>query len=176
MTERELTVARLGATPTLLGEMTRDAGEQAWTPAVTLTIGLVEALGMLKQEGLEQIFARHARLAQATRAAMEAVGCKLFAPSAPSPTVTSVYGPEGLDTGKLVKHLRDRYGVSISGGQDAVKGKIFRVAHLGYFGSFDILTSVAALEMALVDLGVKITRGAGTAAAEAVLAVGPARQ
>lgn len=147
-------------------------GETAWTPAITLTVGLVEALRMLKEEGLENVFARHARLAKATRAAVEAIGCKLFAPTAPSPTVTSVWGPSGLDTGKLVKRLRDRYGVSLTGGQDAVKGKIFRVAHLGYFDTFDILTSVAALEMALSDLGVPLTRGAGVAAAEAILGAG----
>jgi aspartate aminotransferase-like enzyme len=146
--------------------------ETAYTPAVTLTVGLVEALRKIKAEGLAACFARHDKLARATRAAVGALGCKLFAPSAPSPTVTSVWGPEGLDTGKLVKQLRDKYGVSITGGQDAVKGKIFRVAHLGYFGPFDILTSVAATEMALADLGVKIERGAGTAAAEAILAEG----
>jgi aspartate aminotransferase-like enzyme len=149
-------------------------GETAYTPAVTLTIGLVEALRMLKEEGLENVFARHDKLARATRAAVEALGCKLYAPSAPSPTVTSVWGPnvgaDRLDTGKLVKQLRDKYGVSITGGQDAVKGKIFRVAHLGYFGPFDILTSVTALEMAMTDLGVQIQRGAGTAAAESILA------
>ena len=127
---------------------------------------------MIKEEGLPACFARHARLAEATRRACVALGCELFAPEAPSPTVTAVRGPDGLDTGKLVKHLRDRYGVSIMGGQDAVKGKIFRVAHLGYFDTFDILTSVAALEMALADLGVKVPHGAGVAAAEAVLRVG----
>ena len=102
---------------------------------------------MIKEEGLQPCFARHARLAAATRAACVALGCALFAPDAPSPTVTAVRGPEtqsgGFDTGKLVKHLRDKYGVSITGGQDAVKGKIFRVAHLGYFDTFDILTSVS---------------------------------
>ena len=149
-------------------------GETAWTPAITLTVGLAEALRMIKEEGLQQCFARHARLAEATRRAFVALGCELFAPDAPSPTVTAVRGPDGLDTGKLVKQLRDRYGVSIMGGQDAVKGKIFRVAHLGYFDTFDILTSVAAIEMALADLGVKIPHGAGTAAAEAVLRGAPA--
>jgi aspartate aminotransferase-like enzyme len=129
---------------------------------------------MLKEEGLEAVFERHARLARATRAAMEALGCQLFAPAAPSPTVTSVWGPAGIDTDKVVKRLRDKYGVSITGGQDAVKGKILRVAHLGYFGPFDILTSVTALEMTLSDLGVPIARGAGTAAAEAILEAGPA--
>ena len=147
-------------------------GESAYTPAITLTVGLVEALRMLKEEGLANVFARHALLAQATRAACQAMGCRLFAPEAPSPTVTSVYGPDGLDTGKLVKQLRDKYGVSITGGQDAVKGKIFRVAHLGWFGPFDILTSTAAIEMALADLGAKVTPGAGTAAAEQILAAG----
>ena len=132
---------------------------------------------MIKEEGLPACFARHARLADATRRAFVALGCALFAPDAPSPTVTAVRAPEqsgGFDTGKLVKHLRDKYGVSIMGGQDAVKGKIFRVAHLGYFDTFDILTSVAAVEMALADLGVKVQHGAGTAAAEAVLRVGSA--
>jgi aspartate aminotransferase-like enzyme len=147
-------------------------GETAWTPAITLTVGLAEALRMIKEEGLQECFARHARLADATRKACVALGCALFAPTAPSPTVTSVRGPEGFDTGRLVKQLRDKYGVAITGGQDAVKGKIFRVAHLGYFDTFDILTSVAAIEMALSDLGVKITHGAGIAAAEAVLRVG----
>jgi aspartate aminotransferase-like enzyme len=149
-------------------------GETAWTSAISLTVGLVESLRMIKEEGLRECFARHERLAAATRAACMALGCALFAPDAPSPTVTAVRGPEasGLDTGKLVKQLRDQYGVSIMGGQDAVKGKIFRVAHLGYFETFDILTSVAALEMALSDLGVNVTLGAGTAAAEQILRVG----
>ncbi|MDB4964834.1 MAG: aminotransferase, class [Myxococcales bacterium] len=147
-------------------------GETAWTPAISLTVGLVEALRMIKEEGLVECFLRHARLADATRKACVALGCELFAPEAPSPTVTAVRGPDGLDTGKLVKHLREAYGVSIMGGQDAVKGKIFRVAHLGYFDTFDILTSVSALEMALSDLGVKITHGTGIAAAQAVLQAG----
>jgi aspartate aminotransferase-like enzyme len=150
-------------------------GESAWTPAISLTIGLVEALRIIKEEGLAECFARHAKLAEATRQACVALGCTLFAPTAPSPTVTSVLGPDGLDTDKLVKQLRDKYGVSLTGGQDAVKGKIFRVAHLGWFGTFDILTSVSALEMAMSDLGVKVEQGRGVAAAQAVLQVGPAR-
>jgi aspartate aminotransferase-like enzyme len=147
-------------------------GETAWTPAIALTVGLVESLRMIREEGLAACFARHARLAEATRRACTALGCELFAPTAPSPTVTAVRGPDGLDTGKLVKQLRDQYGVAIQGGQDAVKGKIFRVAHLGWFDTFDILTSTSALEMALSDLGVKITHGAGVAAAQAVLQTG----
>jgi aspartate aminotransferase-like enzyme len=144
-------------------------GETAWTPAIALTIGLVESLRMIREEGLEACFARHARLAEATRRACVALGCELFAPTAPSPTVTSVVGPAGLNTDKLVKQLRDKYGVSLTGGQDAVKGKIFRVAHLGWFGPFDILTSISALEMALSDLEIKVTQGSGVAAAQSVL-------
>jgi aspartate aminotransferase-like enzyme len=151
------------------------AGDTAWTPAISLTIGLVEALAIIKEEGLAECFARHAKLAEATRQACLALGCTLFAPNAPSPTVTSVVGPGGLDTDKLVKQLRDKYGVSLTGGQDAVKGKIFRVAHLGWFGTFDILTSVSALEMAMSDLGVKVEQGRGVAAAQAVLQVGAPR-
>jgi aspartate aminotransferase-like enzyme len=147
-------------------------GETAWTPAISLTVGLVESLRMIKEEGLAACFARHERLAEATRRGCVALGCALFAPAAPSPTVTAVRGPGGLDTDKLVKQLRDRYGVSITGGQDAVKGQIFRVAHLGWFSPFDILTSVSAIEMALSDLGVQIVRGAGVAAAEEVLRAG----
>ena len=149
------------------------SGDSAWTPAISLTIGLVEALRMIKEEGLAECFARHAKLAEATRAACVALGCTLFAPTAPSPTVTAVVAPGGLDTDKLVKQLRDQYGVSLTGGQDAVKGKIFRVAHLGWFGTFDILTSVSALEMAMADLGVKVEQGRGVAAAQQILQVGP---
>ncbi len=149
------------------------SGDSAWTPAISLTIGLVEALRIIKEEGLAECFARHAKLAEATRAACVALGCTLFAPTAPSPTVTAVVAPGGLDTDKLVKQLRDRYGVSLTGGQDAVKGKIFRVAHLGWFGTFDILTSVSALEMAMADLGVKVEQGRGVAAAQQILQVGP---
>jgi aspartate aminotransferase-like enzyme len=150
-------------------------GETAWTPAISLTVGLAEALRMIREEGLAACFARHAQLAEATRRAAVALGCALFAPTAPSPTVTAVLGPPGVDTDKIVKHLRDQYGVSITGGQDAVKGKIFRVAHLGWFSPFDILTSVSALEMALADCGVKTVPGAGVAAAQEVLRAGAVR-
>lgn len=143
--------------------------QTAFTPAISLTAGLVESLRMIREEGLAACFARHARLAEATRRACAALGCALFAPTAPSPTVTAARGPAGLDTDKLVKRLRERYGVSIMGGQDAVKGQIIRVAHLGWFDTFDILIAIGALEMALVDLGAPVTRGAGVAAAEEIL-------
>jgi aspartate aminotransferase-like enzyme len=128
---------------------------------------------MLREEGLEKIFARHLRLADATRKACVAMGCELFAPDAPSTAVTSVRVPAGVDGSALVKHLRTRYGITIAGGQDHLKGKIFRIAHLGYFGTFDILTAISGVEMTLADLGAKIELGSGVRAAEQVLRVGP---
>jgi aspartate aminotransferase-like enzyme len=147
----------------------QEGGETAFTPGVSLIVGLREALRMIREETLPKLYDRHSRLARATRAAALALGCELYAPTAPSPTVTSIKSP-GIDSGQIVKHLRGKYGVSIVGGQGALKGKIFRVAHLGYYSPFDILTVVAALEMGLNDLGVKVERGAGTRAAEEILA------
>ncbi len=147
----------------------QEGGQTAYTPAVSLVVGLREALRMIREETLEGVYARHDRLARATRAAGQALGLELYAPTCPSPTVTALKSPDGLDSGKLVKHLRSRYGVSIVGGQGDLKGKIFRVAHLGYYSPFDILTVVTALEMGLLDLGVKVERGAGVAAAEEIL-------
>jgi len=148
-------------------------GETAWTPGVSLIIGLREALAMLKEEGLPAIFARHDALARATRAAMAAAGLEAFA-RAPSPTVTAIKAPKKadgtvIDTDALVKHLRGTYGVSIVGGQGSMKGQVFRVAHLGYYGPFDILTVCTALEMSLKDLGCNVELGKSVAAAEEIL-------
>jgi aspartate aminotransferase-like enzyme len=146
----------------------QEKGETAYTPAITLVTGLCESLRMLRAEGLEHVFARHLRLAEATRKACVAMRCELFATS-PSPSVTAVRVPAGVDGAAIVKHMRTRYGLTIAGGQDHLKGKIFRVAHLGYFGEFDILTAISGLEMTLADLGHKFEHGAGVAAACAIL-------
>jgi aspartate aminotransferase-like enzyme len=135
-----------------------------YTPAVSLLVGLAEVLSWLKEEGLDKIFLRHERMAKAARAAMQALGMKLYTDS-PSMALTTVWAPEGVDTDKLVKVLRDRYGVTLVGGQDQAKGKIFRIAHLGYYDEFDICTAVVAIERALADLGVKIEFGKGVGAA-----------
>jgi len=145
-------------------------GQTAWTPAVSLIVGLAEALRLLREEGLENVFARHERLAHASREAVKALGLTLFAPQSPSPACTAVKAPAQADGGKIVKRLREHYGVTIAGGQGAAKGKIFRIAHLGYYGDFDVLTAIGALEMTLADLGVPIERGAGLAAAQRALA------
>jgi aspartate aminotransferase-like enzyme len=144
----------------------------AWTPAVSLVIGLSRVLRMLEEESYEQVFARHARLAAATRAAGQALGLGLLAPKAPSPAATGLFVPEGVPGEKLVKYLRDKVGVSLAGGQDHLKGKIVRVAHIGYFDNFDVIIAVAALEMGLTRFGVRVELGSGVAAAERILAEG----
>ena len=141
----------------------------AYTPAVSLVFGLHAVLGMLEAEGYENVFRRHGRLAAATRAAGEALGLKPLAPRAPSPAATGLYMPVGIDSGKLTKYLRDKVGVSFAGGQDHLKGKIVRIAHIGYFGDFDIVTAISALEMGLAKFGARVDFGSGVAAAERVL-------
>lgn len=140
-----------------------------FTPAVSLVLGLNVALGMIREEGLENTIARHSRLAEATRKGCEALGMKLFAPAeGRGSAVTPVWVPEGIDGKQIVKIMKNKYGVTIAGGQDAYEGRIFRVGHLGYFGDFDIITTLAALEMTLAELGYGFERGAGIKAAEAV--------
>jgi aspartate aminotransferase-like enzyme len=140
-----------------------------FTPAVSLVLGLNVSLKMIQDEGLENTIARHSMLAEATRKGAEALGMKLFAPAeGRGSAVTPVWVPEGVDGKAIVKTMKDRYGVTIAGGQDDYAGKIIRIGHLGYFGEFDIITTLAALEMTLAGLGYEFERGAGISAAEAV--------
>jgi len=144
-----------------------------FTPAVSLVLGLNQALTMIKQEGLENTIARHSRLAEATRRGCEALGLKLFAPpEGRGSAVTPVWVPEGVDGKAIVKVMKDKYGVTIAGGQDDYTGRIFRIGHLGYFGDFDIITTLAALEMTLAGLGYEFERGAGIREAESVFMEG----
>ncbi len=144
--------------------------QTAYTPAVTLLVGLAEALRMiLDEEGLEATWARTESLAHATREAMLAMGLKLLSPSAPSPACTAVYVPDGIDGPALRKVLRDELGVNVADGQGALKGKIFRVAHLGFYDRFDAVSAVAAVEMALGRLGWSGPRGLGVARATEIL-------
>jgi aspartate aminotransferase-like enzyme len=148
----------------------------AWTPAISLVQGLRVALGLMRAEGWPALYARHDRLARATRAGATALGLRLLAPAAPSPAATAVFVPDGVDGAALVRYLRDRMHVTFAGGQDQLKGKIVRLSHLGYVGTFDVITGLAALELALAHLGASVTFGRGVGAAEAVLAEGlPAR-
>lgn len=142
--------------------------QTAWTPAISLIAGLKAALDLLQAEGLSAIFARHERLARATRAAVTALGLDLFA-ERPSPAVTAVKVPEGVDGGAIVRVLRDKHGISIAGGQGSMKGKIFRIATLGYADAYDVLTGIAALEFTLAELGYPVRLGDGLRAAQDVL-------
>ncbi len=141
----------------------------AYTPAVSLVIGLRAVLKSVKEEGLENVHKRHNRLARATRAGAQALGLGLIAPQAPADSLTGVFVPEGIDGGKIVKSLRDDFGVTLAGGQDQWKGKIIRIAHLGYVDTFDTVVAIAALEMALKKFGHPVTLGKGVAAAQEIL-------
>jgi aspartate aminotransferase-like enzyme len=141
----------------------------AYTPAISLIIGLREALAMIKEEGRERAYARHERMARATRAAAEALGIELVAPKSPSPAATGLFLPAGIDGGKFVGYLRDKMGVTFAGGQGQWKGKIVRIAHLGYIGAFDTVAGLAAFEMALRHFGQSVDLGRGVAAAERIL-------
>ena len=139
-----------------------------FTPALTLIIALNVSLKMIKQDGLENVFLRHKKMADATRAAVKALGLTLFAPTAASDVVTAVNCPAGIDGEKLVKTMRDTYGVTIAGGQDELKGKVFRIAHMGFIEEFDIIAGISCLEKVLAQMGYTFTMGAGVKAAEEV--------
>jgi len=140
-----------------------------FTSPVTLIIGLNECLKLLQKEGLENAFERHRRLAKATRAAMNAIGLTLFSKESHSNSVTAIDAPGGLDGQEIYKNLRVKYGITAAGGQGHVKGKIFRIAHLGYADTFDVITAVAGVEMVLKSMGYPVTFGRGVAAAEELL-------
>jgi aspartate aminotransferase-like enzyme len=141
-----------------------------FTPPVSLMVGLAEALKMMRAEGMENILLRHARLAEATRRGCEALGLTLFAPAeGRGNAVTPVCVPDGIDGDELVNLMKYRHGVTVADGQDDYKGRIFRVGHLGYFGDFDIITTLAALEMSLAELGYQFEPGSGIRAAEEAL-------
>ena len=148
---------------------TRERQEQfdpAFTPAVSIVVGLDVALGLLLDEGLEQAFERHARLGRACRAGAKAMGLELFSPDDDrSAVVTAIQAPDGIDSAELVQTLRDRHGIVLAPGQGPVKGKIFRIGHIGYYDVFDITTALAGVELVLSELGADIERGAAITAA-----------
>ncbi len=140
-----------------------------FTSAVSLIVGLNEALKMLQAEGLENVFARHAKLAHATREAVKAIGCGIYSKDFPSNSVTAIEAPAGIDGQVIYKNLRVKYGITGAGGQDQAKGKIFRLAHLGYADTFDVITGIAAIEMVLKELGHPIKLGTGVGVAQELL-------
>jgi aspartate aminotransferase-like enzyme len=138
-----------------------------YTPALTLIIGLAGVLKMLKTEGIENVWKRHYLLAEATRQAVKALGLQLLAEH-PSNAVTAVRVPEEIDAEALTKALRDSSGITFAGGQGKLKGKIFRIAHMGWVDQYEILQAIAALELQLLKMGYALQPGAGVGAAEKV--------
>jgi aspartate aminotransferase-like enzyme len=150
----------------------QDQNQTAYTPAVSLMVGLSEALLMMQEEGLQNIFARHARMAKATRAAIQALNLKIF-PHCPADSLTAVCAPADIKSNSVYTGLRDRANITIAGGQDELKGKIFRIAHLGYFDDLDVLTVLSALEIILRQEGYRnFEPGASIAAASQILEEG----
>lgn len=139
-----------------------------YTPALTLMAALEVAASALLAEGMENVFARHAKYAKAARAGMKAMGLTIY-PERPATALTCALVPDGMDAEAVRKLVEKKFGVNMAGGQDKLKGKVVRMAHMGYVGPMDIVIGLAALEMVLAEMGAKVTLGAGVAAAEAVL-------
>jgi aspartate aminotransferase-like enzyme len=134
--------------------------DAAFTPAVSLIRGLDVALGMILDAGLDAAFERHVRLGRATRAGLKAMGIELFSPDDDSSAVvTAARTPEGIESPVLLRHLRERHGVTLAPGQGALKPNIFRIGHIGWFDVFDIAAALAAVELSLTELGADIERG-----------------
>ena len=144
--------------------------EAHFTPAVSIVIGLRTVLQMLEREGLANVFKRHELLARATRAGVEALGLGLFCKATPSPAVTAVVAPPGVNTEQIVKVFSQRHNITIAGGQGEMKGGVFRLGHMGYAAEFDVIVALSALEQVLADLGQPVDFGAGVRGAQKVFA------
>jgi aspartate aminotransferase-like enzyme len=142
--------------------------QTAYTSAVTLTLGLQQVMGWVREEGLEKIYARNRKLSLATKAAVKAMGMELFSKQNPSDVLTAVLAPAGVDGQQVVAKMRTK-GIWIAGGQAQAKGKIFRIAHMGFIDEQDLLGTIGALEIVLNDLGHKVELGAGLKAAQVIL-------
>ncbi len=142
--------------------------DSPWTPAVSLIRGLQVSLDMIHSIGIETVWARTALMASATRSAAEALGMKIFS-RRPSDSVTAVMLPPGVTDKQFRGTLRDKYGCSVAGGQDSLKGKAFRISHMGYVDPLDTIGLIAAVEYTLIECGVKVEIGTGLAAAANVL-------
>lgn len=143
--------------------------QTAFTAAVSLLVGLAGVLQSLKAEGLPAIFDRHRLLARATREAMLASGLTLFPKDSPSDALTAINAPEGVDGQAIYKTLRENYGITAAGGQDHLKGKIFRLSHMGYTDLFDVIIGVSAVEMVIKSLGGPVKMGEGVRRAQELL-------
>jgi aspartate aminotransferase-like enzyme len=145
-------------------------GESSWTPATSLLLALAESLKYVKSIGMDKLVANAQMLAQATRAAVTALGLELFVSQSPGSAVTAVKSPAGMDSKVIVKEFRNRFGSIIANGQGSMQGQIFRIAHLGYFDFPDLFAVIAELEIILAANGVPVKFGTGVAAVQNVYA------
>jgi aspartate aminotransferase-like enzyme len=143
--------------------------EVRFTPAVSIVVGLREVLRMLEAEGLANVFRRHDLLARATRAGVEALGLSLFAKATPSPALTAVTSPKGVDSEAIVRAYATSHNITIAGGQGEMRGKLFRLGHMGYAAELDVVAAISALEQVLAELGSPVDFGAGIRAVQKVL-------
>ncbi|SRR5579871_423321 len=147
-----------------------DKGDASWTPSTALILALAQSLKFVRELGRETLIANAAFLAEATRAAVQAMGLQLFAKSSPSSAVTAVCSPEGVDSRVIIRALRDRFNLIVANGQGSMEGKLFRLAHLGYYDYPELAGSIAALELVMNSIGHKVELGAGVRAAQQVAA------
>jgi aspartate aminotransferase-like enzyme len=147
-----------------------DKGESSYTPNTSLVIALNTALKYIKSVGMDKLVENAQLLAKATRAAAVELGLELFAPGSPASSVTAVKAPVGWDSGVIVKEFKSRFGAIIANGQGSMKGKIFRIAHLGYFDFADLFGVVAELEIILAANGHPVRFGTGVAAVQRIYA------
>ena len=146
------------------------AGESSWTPATSLILALAEALKYIKSIGMDKLIENAQLLARATREAATALGLELFSAASPGSSVTAIKAPAGMDSGKIVKGFRERFGMIIANGQGSMKGQIFRIAHLGYFDFADLFAVVGSLELILAANGHPVEFGKGVSAVQEVYA------
>jgi aspartate aminotransferase-like enzyme len=144
--------------------------DHPYTLPTSLVVAFRESLTRLRAEGLERIFRRHRQLAEATRAGIKALGLSLLAEKSPSDALTVVRVPEGIDGARIPKLFQELCNITIVGGQDRLRGKVFRLAHMGYVDAFDVVTMMAAVEVVMHHLGYPITWGTGVRAAQEILA------
>ncbi|MDP9113172.1 MAG: alanine--glyoxylate aminotransferase family protein [Acidobacteriota bacterium] len=141
-------------------------GESSWTPATSLILGLAEVLKYIQTLGMNELINNAQQLAAATRAACRALGLELFAPASPSGAVTAIQAPPGLSSSVIVKEFRQKFGSIVADGQSEMQGRLFRIAHLGYFDVADLFALIAELELILDANGVPVKLGAGVAAVQ----------
>jgi len=175
LSERAWTRAKTATLPKYYLDLTEERkcllkNEAHFTPAVGIVVGLREVFRMLAEEGLANVFRRHDRLARATRAGVEALGLELFARATPSPALTAVVSPRGVNGEKIVAAYAETHNITIAGGQGEMKGQLFRLGHMGYAAEFDVIAALSALEQVLADLGLPVDFGASVRAAQKVFA------